>query len=190
MGITIMDMTFNGTKGCKNGYNYVAYLPYYPTRFSVERKLEEVRKIIWNFKDGRISTLVAEALAQNAGEYVSAPHSDWHLCVVPASTSQKTIVRFKEFCEKFCELTGIINGYNLISNLNDREAKHTQEDRNSIDILSSMDFSTSIRGKKILLFDDIYTTGKTFSKVTSKLDRSGAKEIRGLFLGKTHWLDE
>jgi hypoxanthine phosphoribosyltransferase len=47
-----------------------------------------------------------------------------------------------------------------------------------------------VRGKNIILFDDIYTTGKSFLIVASKISQLGASQLRGLFLGKTHWLND
>ena len=77
----------------------------------------------------------------------------------------------------------------LITSKFDRNAAHLSEDRNTVEILDAIDF-VSINGKKILLFDDIYTTGKSFLKVARKLKTLGALEVVGLFMGKTHWIDQ
>lgn len=179
----------NGTKGV---FNYTAYLPYYPTRFEVSDDLDTIRKVVWNFKDGRISKSVAETLApavKGGGLSNCTPLSDWWLCVIPASTQAKTVARFNTFCQEFCKLTGLKNGYSLLTNSGDRDAIHTQEDRNAVNIMDNIAFG-DVAGKKIVLFDDIYTTGKSFLKVATKLKELGASEVHGLFLGKTHWLEE
>lgn len=177
--------------GLKGAYRYTAYIPYYPTRFQVSDELQNFRQVVWDFKDGGISKEVAEILADAASDDLSdcQPRNNWWLCVIPASTAFKTQTRFQEFCSEFCRLTGFNNGYHLITNTDDREAKHLEENRNAVNILEHMAFS-DIRGKSIILFDDVYTTGKSFLNVASKLSQLGAAQVRGLFLGKTHWLNE
>lgn len=178
------------TRKEKMGYTYFYYMAYYPTRFKVSEELQEVRRDIWNFKDGTISTQVAESLKEDISQYgLTQPMNEWWLCIIPASTEEKTRIRFMAFCETYCQGTQINNGYNLLKVQGQREARHLTKDRNSISILNSIDFG-SVRGKRILLFDDIYTTGRSFTRVARHLTFLGAIEVVGLFLGKTHWLDE
>jgi predicted amidophosphoribosyltransferase len=174
----------------KEEFTYFYYFAYYPTRYKVSEKLQSVRQIIYSFKDGRSSKEIAKAFSEDV-DYLNldSPISNWWLCIIPASTKEKTETRFKNFCEKFCELTRMNNGYSLIINKSDRNAVHLQEDRSSVNVLESIDFK-DIKGKNILLFDDIYTTGKSFLKVARRLKALGAGEIVGLFLGKTHWLED
>jgi ATP-dependent DNA helicase RecQ len=178
-------------RGIKGNYNYTAYLPYYPTKFEVSEDLQTIRKVIWNFKDGAVSKEVAEMLANPFSQDTAdcSPRNNWWLCVIPASTLIKTQDRFQQFCEEFCRLTGFNNGYNLITNTDDREAKHLEENRNSVNILEHVAFR-DIKGKNIVLFDDVYTTGKSFLNIANKLSQLGATQIKGLFLGKTHWLND
>ncbi|MFI0219774.1 ComF family protein [Streptomyces lydicus] len=42
----------------------------------------------------------------------------------------------------------------------------------------------SVRGKRILLFDDVFTTGATFHTVGKLLTEAGATEVRGLVLAR------
>lgn len=177
--------------GVKGAYRYTAYLPYYPTRFEVSEGLKTIRQVLWNFKDGLLAKDVAATLVNAVADDLPdcQPRNNWWLCAIPASTSVKTQNRFQEFCAEFCRLTGFNNGYHLISNTDDREAKHLEENRNAVNILEHMAFS-DIRGKNIILFDDIYTTGKSFLNVASKLNQLGAAQVRGLFLGKPHWLND
>ena len=41
-----------------------------------------------------------------------------------------------------------------------------------------------IKGKKIILFDDIYTTGSTVNEISKKLKESGANEILVIVIAK------
>ncbi len=174
----------------KDEFTYYYYFPYYPTRFEVSEELDEVRKIIWGFKDGHFSKDISKMFIQDLSHLqLNEPISNWWLCVIPASTKQKTENRFKLFCETFCNSTQVNNGFNFISNMGDREAKHLAEERNAVNIIDSIDIN-NVAGKRILLFDDIYTTGKSFLRVARKLKAMGAIDVKGIFLGKTHWLEE
>lgn len=177
--------------GSKGGYKYHAYLPYYPKRFEVSEELDDYRQVVYQFKDGLNSGPMAKFLAAFAKEklWECTPAYQWWLCIIPASTHDKTEERFEYFCEVFCKQTGFQNGYGLIRNSDDREAKHLVENRNSVDVAAHISFG-NVRGKNIILFDDVYTTGKSFLRVASALQERGARKIRGLFLAKTHWKEE
>lgn len=177
-------------KKTKEEFTYFYYYEYYPTRLSVSKELDNVRHIVWDFKNGGTSEKIATIFAEKVLDMIlKSPISNWWLCVIPASTKEKTEIRFKKFCEKYCEITKINNGYSLIFTKSDRNAIHLQTDRSSVNILDSVDF-VNVRGKNILLFDDIYTTGKSFIKISRKLKNLGANEVVGMFLGKTHWLED
>lgn len=174
----------------KGGYTYYYYFKYYPLKYKVSTHYQRVRNLIWNFKDGLLGDSFHNDFANGFDDLnLSYPERSWWLCIIPASTEEKTKKRFKRFCEVYSREAGINNGYSLIVNKQDRGARHLREDRRSIDILDSIDFS-NIRHKKILLFDDVYTTGKSFMTVAKRLNYFGAAEVVGLMLGKTHWIED
>ena len=45
----------------------------------------------------------------------------------------------------------------------------------------------NLEGKKVLLFDDIYTKGNTSRAAATKIFEAGAEEVWILTLGKTKW---
>jgi len=181
---------FLPTSKVKNGFKYFYYFAYYPTRYKVSEEFQRRRQVVWNFKDGHNSVQIADAFKEDIGHLnLTQPLNEWWLCIIPASTKEKTETRFRRFCEVYCSGTRINNGYGLITVKENREAKHLADDRDSINILDTIEFG-NVRGKRILLFDDIYTTGKSFTRVVRKLISLGAREVVGLFLGKTHWPEE
>jgi len=166
------------------------YLPYYPTRYNVSSELNDFRKVVFDFKDGSNSNQIGNSLGKDISSLNLTPNlNDWWLCAIPASTHSKTVARFNQFATTFCSNSNINNGYNLLTNKYDRADKHTATDRNLVDVLDSISFG-NIAGKKILLFDDVYTTGKSFRNVADELLSLGATSVAGLFLAKTHWLEE
>lgn len=185
------DSDYPAIHGKKGGFPYIAYLPYYPKRYEVDNEHETIRNVIYGFKNGTIPNETANALSGSLRNDLNScsPFSDWWFCVIPASTESKTIIRFEIFVKKICEILEFNNGFHLIFNREDRSAIHNEENRNSINIIDYVNFQ-NIAGKKIVLFDDLYTTGKSFLKVASKLIELGATSVYGLFLGKTYWPDE
>lgn len=185
---------FEPIYGSQGGFPYVAYLPYYPTRFDVSDKEELLiaRSVVWGFKDGQNSQRIAESFSESqfSGDnaYISNPQ-DWVLCIIPASTQEKTRTRFETFVRVLSDRTGLQNGYNCLYSVGERESKHLLEDRNSVQIMDHIAIQ-NVRGKNILLFDDVYTTGRSFLKVANALKANGATEIKGMFLAKTHWLED
>jgi len=180
--------------GSKGGFPYVAILPYYPTRYDVSDKeeLEIAKRVVWGFKDGQNSKGIAESLAEslfNCDDAYISNTKDWLLCIIPASTQEKTRIRFETFVRVLSDRSGLQNGFNCLYSIGERESKHLIEDRNSVQIMDHIAIK-DVQGKKVLLFDDVYTTGRSFLKVANALKANGASEVKGFFLAKTHWLEE
>ena len=104
------------------------------------------------------------------------------VCVIPASTQYKNDIRYKTMCAKIAEKFPVINGYNYITINTDRSDSRTQK---SSDTVWNLSFSSSVRGKTVVLFDDITTRGTSFIQVANKLKEAGASNVHGFFLGKT-----
>lgn len=171
-------------------YNIYAIQYYYPcSRFSksaIEQKMNDFRKAVWDFKSGRIAENVANVLSSAMiNTFKNIVLNDYTLCIIPASTKYQTNKRFKCFCEYVSEYTGIVNGFNLIFREYDVGAKHLLGNLSSDDKFNSIGFSNAVKNKKIMLFDDIITTGDGFLQVADTLISFGAREVIGLFLGKT-----
>jgi len=48
----------------------------------------------------------------------------------------------------------------------------------------NIDFSNGVKGKKILLVDDVYTTGSTMEEAARVLKKAGAKEVIGIVIAR------
>jgi predicted amidophosphoribosyltransferase len=178
------------TKKSKHGFDYYYLYKYYPVRFEVKKKYQKIRQLIWDFKDGIGTKKVAKKMIPmiyylGAGDPLGP---EFTLCIIPASTKEKTTMRFKRFCKVCCKDQMFSNGYNKIKNRKDRAARHLSDDRASDDIIKNLKFG-DIEDQVVILFDDVYTTGASFVSIARKLKKRGAIDVIGLFLGKTHWLD-
>jgi len=66
-----------------------------------------------------------------------------------------------------------------------KQAEHGFYDRKKINKFIRLKDGINLEKKKILLVDDIYTTGSTFSTMILALKKQGIKEIKGLVICKT-----
>ncbi len=166
--------------------NFTAYFihDYYPTRFKdVDDDIKRVRRLVYDFKDGRNSSTVGAKIA-NAISRKNLHLDNTCICVIPASTGYKTQNRYSEFCKVVAGATGIQNGFSYITNRVDRDEMKGQSGGDKI---STFDFHSHLyRGKTVVLFDDVYTSGTSFRQMAEKLIKTGANNVIGIFLAKTY----
>lgn len=140
------------------------------------------RSMVWDFKLGNYQTAHVLVVDFIRGHFSRRELSDMVFCVIPASTVEKNDRRYRRFCDAVCADTGIENGFDFIHIMYDRENSRQEKQKKTTENLS---FSDKVNGKVVLLFDDIYTRGTSFSQCAEALTRRGAVDVFGLFLGKT-----
>lgn len=139
--------------------------------------------LVLDFKDGK--NYAQEWAAKVVGKALSQrDRSDVVFMCIPASTHFQYVRRYERFSEMVCEICGCVNGFPHIFVSNDRMPSHvSKRERNRLNnVVMDADF---FRGKKVIIFDDIITTGATANKMQEKLRECGANVIGALFLAKT-----
>ena len=166
------------------GHKAAYCFDYYPkNRFpSVTAQQEADRRAVWNFKDGSYTYGLNRLADFLDGNFTKEEMKNVVICVIPASTQYKNDIRYKTMCAKIAEKFPVINGYNYITINTDRSDSRTQK---SSDTVWNLSFSSSVRGKTVVLFDHITTRGTSFIQVANKLKEAGASNVHGFFLGKT-----
>lgn len=167
----------------------VSYVKYYPLRVKNVGELQQTaRQMVWDFKDGKnyeeVAQMTAKYLNENFGEQVK----NIVFSCVPASTAEKNELRYKLFSERVCALSGAVNGYEHIKVLSNRLAihEHRRDKEKAISPVQVIDFDERFfKDKKVLVYDDILTTGKSWSAFGHQLEQLGAEILGGFFLGKT-----
>jgi predicted amidophosphoribosyltransferase len=102
----------------------------------------------------------------------------------PASTMVKNEKRFKSFAECVCSNTGMENGYGSVTVKQDREASHnSKQSSNPIEYLNFK--SNYFTNRKIIIFDDVVTRGRTMCLLSQKLESLGAETICVISIGRT-----
>lgn len=169
------------------------FLKYFPSRIrNVGEDAKAARKLIYAFKDAR--DMAYKKVAQMVDGYLKEQYGDkvkdMVFLAVPASRQDIHKSRYKEFCKEVSRLSGIKNGYSHLILMEDRLAVHERRNGREKEIskVSIMDFDEPFfRGKQVLIFDDIITTGGSYAIFAEEVERHGAQVVGGLFLAKTHY---
>lgn len=118
-------------------------------------------------------SMVADYIKETFGEETS----QLTLVCIPASLKNHTQRRFQRFSQEVCDATGMANAYDTFS-----YTSTTDEDGDPVDTLHIDE--NKLKGKRILLFDDIIASGGSITKFAEKLKGMGAEIIAALALGK------
>lgn len=178
------------------GLRYDYLLKYYPTTCDFEACQSEWddRWTVWNFKNTpgktnparhsqalddvipRLKSKLNSTFGQSSLKYLT-------LVCIPASNATKTQARYKEFSQRLCRETGMINAYDYMDVVSSSEEKKFGGSGVSTDNVS---FDSSFfRGKYVILFDDVITKGESMLRFKRKMESLGATVVGGLSIGKT-----
>lgn len=173
--------------GVRSGVEFHALKNYYPkNRFAeVPKVIEEDRRFLYDFKDGRNSAQAVKLFYDAIRNQFNQDKIADILVVIPASTDVKTRIRFHLFCSLLSIKLGIENGYIAIRRAEDRETMRSNENYQQ-DRSSGLEINPElIKGKRVLLIDDIITQGKSARAATNLLMANGALSTRCLFAAAT-----
>jgi tetratricopeptide (TPR) repeat protein len=111
---------------------------------------------------------------------------DWVICVMPKSKKAKEPSGIRLVAKKLCR-TRFIDGTDLIERPVDREPRHEDGNRDYHAELSSLRITDNnlIKGKNLLLLDDIKTTGNSLKAGKELLLSNGAAQVVMIALGRT-----
>lgn len=168
------------------------FCKYFPQRIkNVGLDAVVARELVWAFKDSRNGA--QEEVAQKVAQYLMEKYGEQlknmvFVCV-PASSQAKHESRYKGFCERVSELSGITNGYSLVGVSGERLSIHEhRKSEKEIRKVSIINFDeTNIQGKTICVFDDVITTGRSYAVFADQLEQYAANVIEGIFLARTHY---
>ncbi len=174
----------------------ISYLfDYFPTNvdFEANEKEWEDRWTVWNFKNdpnktsesahqqalNRVIPAFEELLKKTFGSDILKYLT---LVCIPASTQEKSERRYREFSDCLCHNTGMTNAFPYIQVTRNKSAKHEGGEKAS----DNYSFNDSyFNGKRVILLDDIITSGNSMNTAKAKLEQYGAKVICGISVGKT-----
>lgn len=196
----IVRANFTGWKTLEGGMHYFHLLNYYPAwmdrknGFCPTKQETLVRHLIWNFKYDpsrgithekhveaakSVVELLSGVLKKTFGETIS----NVTLFCAPASSQCNYQRRIEDFATLLCAKTGAQNSYSHVKYVRDATPKHSGGSGMPAVNLDADYF----RGKKVLIFDDVTTSGGTLQRYKQVLDDLGAIVIGGVCIGKTCW---
>lgn len=159
-------------------------MEYLPVRYNGTAQQISDRKSIWNFKDGYCSESIFNDLAHKVSDIAGFSTNNYVVCFVPASTSEKTVRRYSKIASRIQSKTGVKASINAVYKPVDGEAGHISG--KAADPASEFSFrSDFIRGKNVILIDDVVTRGRTMVGTAQRLLDNGASSVTGLAVAKT-----
>lgn len=149
-------------------------------------ELQDLHRMILGFKDGR--NLYTRWAARLFARALSAMDlSDVVIVCIPASTRCANVRRWKRFSDILCRLTGAIDGFDRVQVSGSRKRAHvTGEHELATNIKHYVHIDAEyFRGRKVLVIDDIYTTGQSSAAFIAAMQAAGATVTMAMFLAKT-----
>lgn len=155
---------------------------YFPQRYESWLRDDQADFVqdVYAFKDGKE---VCEDYFSQAFEVLSV-NENVTAVFMPCSTSERYYRRFAKIA-RYLERHGYaMSGLHLIEIIRNRESKHTAIQRSSVDT-ANYSMSLALQGKKVVIVDDLFTTGSSLTGFTRNLERIGAEVIGAVFLART-----
>lgn len=151
-----------------------------------------IRKLILKYKFGEktyISNFFANQILNNKNIYEILKLYDIIIPVpIEKIKEQKRGYNQTELITKIISAkSGIFNGSKYLEKIKITKTQSTltkRERKENIKNAYLVKYKENIRNKKVILFDDIYTTGATVDEISKKLKEAGAKEILVLVIAK------
>lgn len=156
---------------------------------------ELVQKLIWDLKYNR-RTITAYPLVELLNNYLTSLNfslKDYRILPIPLSKSRERERGFNQTKEiaKLLSLkagAGIIDG--ALIRIKDTKPQTEMPDWNERKVNIARCFKIKklelIEGQKIILLDDVFTSGATMNEASKTLKMSGAKKIIGLVVAKVN----
>lgn len=166
------------------------FFDYIPFRYQmVTEEDERIRAFVHGFKDGdkQVGKRVADLVVDEILSQYGSGSSNLVFVCVPASDSKKNAKRFSYFCKIVSTMLHQENAYKHIHVFGFRESKHLNSDHivHDTSCYQVVIDNHFFKGKKVILFDDLITTGKSSTLFKSQLEEAGADVISCIFLAKS-----
>ncbi|KUF41649.1 hypothetical protein AS361_17490 [Myroides marinus] len=188
---TNINNLFRNSYTPKTGQEFY-YLLDYISNYNIEQFSDSVFKhirndFIFKFKEGsyprKLPIIIAYYIYSNYKNLLDK--NNICICIIPASSNENNIARFKKFTQTIADLLNIENGFDYISRTKDKENSRANKKENNP--LENVIFSDKLKGKTILLIDDISTKGTSIELFNNKLLNAGCASCINIVLAKTFY---
>lgn len=166
----------------RGGLHCAAHIPYFPNKTLHTFIQQDAQELVLDFKNGDsdVQEIYIEQLILLLKRTFKDDLSRLTFVCIPASNTEDNESRYDFFSSAICENTGMNNAYGHIRILESATSKHLGGTSPQL-IFDSEYF----KGKYVILFDDIITTGKTVFNMKQELEHFGAEVICAISFGIT-----
>ena len=165
-----------------------ALYSYIPRRYWKRAAFEEqdICRMILGFKDGR-NVYTRWAVRQFSRALAMTDLTEAVIVCVPARTTCAHGRRWTRFSKLLCQMTGAVDGFDRIQVSGSRKRAHITGD---YELATNIKHYVHIdaeyfRNRKVLVIDDIYTTGQSSAAFIAAMESAGATVTMAMFLAKT-----
>ena len=172
----------------------ICILDYYPSKLQGMMELTPeqmvVSQFVIDFKNGHrpASILAAKMVAKIIGKHFELDKEPVVFIPVPASTREDTAKRYSLFSYLVSQHCHVTDGHRWVNNWREVEKKHLSQDHKINDDKNRwfIDYS-KVKGARVIIFDDVATTGETSADFIRRLEECGAKVIGKVFLANSYF---
>ena len=169
-------------------FNFGAYIPKAYRELATEEERSFSEWVI-NFKDGQKAQLKegAQMVISKLRQWYGDKAKDLVVVPVPCSSMAQYRFRFSYFCVVVANTLGQANPMQHVTILGKRTAAHrnpahTVVKDDNYEVQVDGDF---FQGKKVVIVDDIVSSGRTADDFAKMLEEAGAEVKGGIFFAKT-----
>ena len=168
----------------------INFYEYLPQRFAAtSEQIVKVRNLIYKFKSGRkeAANFAADLIVRLMWNRYGHKCNEYTIVCVPASSNAEYRHRFSYFSHVVACRCQQENAMKHIQILGKREAlhrtaNHVVQDNSNYHVVFDKEF---FAGRKVIIFDDLVTTGATAENFASLLQDAGAEVKGALFIAKS-----
>ena len=156
---------------------------YVPTRYTgLSHESQCIRQGIWDFKQGKNQGFFIDQIERKIRHTFENPSLLTLVCI-PASTTVSNSARFERFSNDLCSRLNMANGFYHVSICKEKTPSHLGGEDSA-----AYNFDRSFfYGKKVVLFDDVVTKGRSMYSFIDYLNGVGADVVFCISIGKTFW---
>ncbi len=169
----------------RHGIRMAFYDYYYPARFDsfISDRQQVFCRSLYQFKEGEIHGIEFFKACMDA---LKPDGTSYHIMFMPCSSDIKYYRRFKRLDWYITthrpELT---SGLYDVDIFEWRESLHGSKGREKRVLEKNYRITGNIKGKEIIIIDDVVTSGKSVSAYRDEIERCGGKVVAAIFYGKT-----
>lgn len=144
---------------------------------------ENMKELIYKFK-GCYDYVLGELFLAPYQRYYHMKFKDYSVVCAPSYFSDNLLRGFNHVEAIFKSLKlPMIQCFVKVANI--KQSSQISSRRKNIKNIIKLSNTKSVKNKKILLVDDIYTTGATMKRMISLLWQAGVKDIKIMVIAKT-----